>query len=163
MKTRSAASQFTVLAARSVACLLAFITPAVLAQERTPRHDDPVAAVLARVPQKARARPNPFEGDPTAAAAGKKLFEQHCAECHGERADGGRRGPSLRADGVRQAMPGEIFWTVTNGVVRRGMPAWSKLPEPQRWQIITFLGQVGGQTETGNGSSGSVKVTPGRD
>ena len=30
-------------------------------------------------------------------------------------------------------------WLITNGVVRRGMPAWSKLPEPQRWQIIVFL------------------------
>jgi hypothetical protein len=37
------------------------------------------------------------------------------------------------------ATPGEIFWVVTNGVVRHGMPSWSKLPEAQRWQIVTFL------------------------
>lgn len=30
-------------------------------------------------------------------------------------------------------------WILTNGVVRRGMPVWSKLPEPQRWQLVSFL------------------------
>jgi hypothetical protein len=32
-----------------------------------------------------------------------------------------------------------LFWILTNGVVRQGMPVWSKLPEPQRWQIVTFV------------------------
>ena len=160
MKTRSAASRFTALAALSVACLLALIRPAVFAQERKPRHDESLAVVLARVPEKARARRNPFENDPAAVAAGRKLFEQHCAECHGESAGGSRRGPSLRADGVQQAMPGEIFWTVTNGVVRRGMPAWSKLPEPQRWQIITFLRQSGGRTGNRKRESGLCSCDP---
>jgi hypothetical protein len=28
---------------------------------------------------------------------------------------------------------------LTNGVVRHGMPVWSKLPEPQRRQIVSYL------------------------
>jgi len=32
-----------------------------------------------------------------------------------------------------------LFWILNNGVVRRGMPVWSKLREPERWQIVTFL------------------------
>jgi mono/diheme cytochrome c family protein len=96
-------------------------------------------AEFAKVPEKARAQRNPFETDPSAVAAGKKLFEQHCAECHGTTAEGGRKAPNLRAEEVQQATPGTLFWILTNGVVRRGMPVWSKLPEPQRWQIITFL------------------------
>jgi len=96
-------------------------------------------AEFAKVPEKARAQHNPFETDPSAVAAGKKLFEQHCAECHGATAEGGRKAPNLRAEEVQQATPGTLFWILTNGVVRRGMPVWSKLPEPQRWQIITFL------------------------
>jgi mono/diheme cytochrome c family protein len=47
--------------------------------------------------------------------------------------------PSLRADPVRQATPGTLFWILTNGVVRRGMPVWSKLPEPQRWQLVSYV------------------------
>ena len=47
--------------------------------------------------------------------------------------------PSLLTDPVQQATPGTLFWILTNGVVRRGMPVWSKLPEPQRWQIVSYL------------------------
>ena len=96
-------------------------------------------AALADAPAKARERKNPFEGDPQALAAGGKLFEQHCAECHGMKAGGTRKGPSLLQEEVQQATPGTLFWILSNGVVRRGMPVWSKLPEPQRWQIVTFL------------------------
>lgn len=94
---------------------------------------------MANVPEKARDRANPLETDPHAPAAGRKLFAQHCSECHGNSAEGGRRGPSLRATQVRTATPGTLFWVLTNGVVRRGMPVWSKLPEPQRWQIVSYL------------------------
>jgi mono/diheme cytochrome c family protein len=96
-------------------------------------------AALAEAPEKARQRKNPFEGDPQALAAGGKLFQQHCAECHGEKAGGARKGPSLLHEEVKQATPGTLFWILSNGVVRRGMPVWSKLPEQQRWQIVTFL------------------------
>lgn len=94
---------------------------------------------LAKVPEKDRNRSNPMEADAHALAAGQKLFEQHCATCHGNNAAGGRKGPSLRAPEVRSATPGALFWILTNGVVRRGMPVWSKLPEQQRWQIVSYL------------------------
>lgn len=96
-------------------------------------------AEFAKVPEQARARRNPLETDPDAVAAGKKLFGQHCAECHGTTAEGGKKAPNLRADEVQKAAPGTLFWILTNGVVRRGMPVWSKLPEPERWQIVTFI------------------------
>jgi mono/diheme cytochrome c family protein len=98
---------------------------------------------LTKAPKKAVNRRNPLEYDPGAAAAGANLFEQHCAECHGTTAEGSRKAPSLRAGPVQQATPGTLFWILTNGVVRRGMPVWSKLPEPQRWQIVTYLKSFG--------------------
>lgn len=94
---------------------------------------------IAQAPQKARAKQNPLERDPEAVTAGGILFEQHCAECHGEKGEGSRKGPSLRAAQIQNAEPGTIFWILTNGVVRKGMPVWSKLPEPQRWQIVSFI------------------------
>jgi len=96
-------------------------------------------AELAKVPEKARAKSNPLESDPDAVASGGKLFEQHCSECHGMKAQGTRRGPSLLKEQVQQATPGAIFWILSNGVVRRGMPDWSKLPVPERWQIVAFI------------------------
>jgi mono/diheme cytochrome c family protein len=100
-------------------------------------------AELAKAPHKARARHNPLEADIEAISAGRNLFEQHCVECHGASAEGGKRGPSLRVEQVQNAEPGAIFWLLTNGVVRRGMPVWSKLPEPQRWQLVTYIKSLG--------------------
>jgi mono/diheme cytochrome c family protein len=71
--------------------------------------------------------------------AGKKLFQEHCAQCHGEAAKGGPRAPSLHLAEVANRTAGEIFWLLTNGVIRRGMPDWSKLPEPERWQLTAYI------------------------
>jgi mono/diheme cytochrome c family protein len=130
------------------ALILALGVPAVWAQKENSaatktKKDSSVYAELAKAPRKAAARRNPLEGDPEAVAAGANLFELHCAECHGETAEGGRKGPSLRAGEVQQSPPGTLFWILTNGVVRRGMPVWSKLPEPQRWQIVTYVKSLG--------------------
>ena len=98
-----------------------------------------IYAEIEKAPDKARARQNPLKNDREAIAAGGILFAQHCAECHGSKAEGRKRGPSLLVSEVQSAEPGAIFWILTNGVVRRGMPVWSKLPEPQRWQLVSFL------------------------
>jgi len=108
-----------------------------------------VYAALAEAPEKARASKNPFEGDAQSVAAGAKLFEQHCAECHGQKAGGTKHGVSLLRDEVQQASPGTLFWILTNGVVRRGMPVWSKLPEAQRWQLVTFLQSLSRRGDSG--------------
>lgn len=117
-----------------------------------PKDDKTDFAALALVPEKMRTRNNPLENDPDAAAAGGKLFERHCAGCHGTNADGGKKGANLRAKEIQQATPGTLFWVLTNGVVRRGMPVWSKLPEPQRWQLVTFLKTLGSLAHAGPGS-----------
>lgn len=105
---------------------------------RNPHHEQTFAA-LAKVPDKARARLNPLGSDPEAVLAGKMLYMEHCAECHGSTAEGGRKAPSLRSEEVRHATSGTLFWILSNGVVRRGMPDWSRLPVPERWQIVAFL------------------------
>jgi mono/diheme cytochrome c family protein len=67
------------------------------------------------------------------------LFSQNCASCHGDNATGKGNHPSLRSERVRSATPGELQWLLTNGSMKNGMPSWSKLPEQQRWQIVTYL------------------------
>jgi mono/diheme cytochrome c family protein len=111
--------------------------------QNSPRGKADVYAELGKAPEKARSRLNPLENDPDAAVAGRLLFEDHCAACHGEDAKGGKKAPSLRAPEVQNAAPGTIFWVLTNGVVRRGMPVWSRLPEPQRWQLVRYLKSLG--------------------
>jgi mono/diheme cytochrome c family protein len=140
MKTqRRTPLRLAALAVLVVTTRLVLDTSFVLAWREGPQQGPSVYAELNRVPEKARAKRNPFEGDSKGIAAGKKLFAQHCAECHGDQGQGSKRGPSLRAEEVQQAPPGALFWTLSNGIVRRGMPDWSKLPEPERWQIVTYI------------------------
>jgi len=109
-----------------------------------------VYAELEKAPAKYRVKPNPLTKEKNAVAAGKVLFEEHCAECHGENAIGSKKAPSLRAKEVQEVPPGTLFWILTNGIVRKGMPVWSKLPEPQRWQLVTYVQSLGPAEATEN-------------
>jgi len=125
-----------------VACLFGFNARVASAQENNPpmannqkwNYDE-----IKEAPEKARTLQNPLEKDHDAVLAGGKLFERNCAGCHGLKGEGGKRAPSLLREEIQQASPGALFWVLTNGVVWHGMPVWSKLPELQRWQIVTFL------------------------
>ena len=86
---------------------------------------------------------NPYAGQADAIAAGSRLFADHCAKCHGDDALGRKKRPSLRTPEVQHAKDGEIFWLLRNGDLRHGMPSWSSLPEPTRWQIIAFVKSLG--------------------
>ena len=139
-----------------------FLVGLALAQiTRTP---NPVYAPLANAPRKAASRSNPLQNDASAVAGGAKLFSLYCAECHGEMAEGGKKAPSLLADEVQQSAPGAIFWLLTNGVVRHGMPVWSKLPEPQRWQLVSYIKSLNPKpdpgTEKRSKESNSTSSTP---
>jgi mono/diheme cytochrome c family protein len=90
-----------------------------------------------------RRKTNPYGKQPDAIAAGAKLFADHCAKCHGTDALGRGKRPSLRSPEVQQAADGEIFWLLKNGDLRHGMPSWSSLPEPSRWQIIAYVKSLG--------------------
>jgi mono/diheme cytochrome c family protein len=95
--------------------------------------------LLQRTPASAAARTNPYEGQDHARRAGRKLFAQHCAACHGEQAQGRGKAPPLAQPSVHAAAPGILFHAITNGSLRVGMPSFAAIPEPQRWQIITYL------------------------
>jgi mono/diheme cytochrome c family protein len=94
---------------------------------------------LPKVPEKDRTRANPYENDGQAVLVGQKLFQQHCASCHGATAEGKGKRPNLHSDTIRSAKPGELQWLLTNGYLAKGMPSWSRLPEQQRWQLVTYL------------------------
>jgi mono/diheme cytochrome c family protein len=96
-------------------------------------------AWLLKVPEKDRLRINPLAQDAPTVAAGALIFAQHCASCHGNEAEGIGHHPSLRTTRVHEASDGELQWLLRNGSLAHGMPAWSGLPEAQRWQVIRYL------------------------
>ena len=105
---------------------------------------------LAQVPDADRLRPNPYAGQVDAVAGGSRLFADHCAKCHGPDALGRGKRPSLRSKEVQTATDGQIFWLLKNGNRRRGMPSWSSLPEPSRWQLVAYVKSLGESTSESN-------------
>ena len=97
------------------------------------------ASLVERVPATAARSGNPLEGSEPALRAGAKLYARECAACHGSNREGIGKAPSLHQAEVYAAPPGVLFWILRNGSLERGMPSFAHLPEPQRWQIITFL------------------------
>jgi mono/diheme cytochrome c family protein len=89
----------------------------------------------------AAARKNPLANRSDAVAGGKNVFLRECAQCHGAQGLGGRRkrAPDLTASEVQEQADGALFWKITNGNPRHGMPEWSRLPEGVRWQLVLFL------------------------
>ena len=111
---------------------------------------------LMHVPEADRARVNPYAERADAVAAGGKLYQQHCASCHGEDAAGLGKRPSLRSARVQGAKDGELFWLLQNGNLAKGMPTWAALPEPMRWQIVTYLKSLQGPRTDATGRSSSA-------
>jgi mono/diheme cytochrome c family protein len=100
-------------------------------------------ALLRKTQRPDRALANPYAGKDGARLAGMKLFQRHCAECHGDAGVGAADTPSLQTELVRSAAPGTLFIFLKNGNLRRGMPSWSGLPDARVWQIVTYLNSIG--------------------
>ena len=94
---------------------------------------------LRQAPAAAQSRQNPYAGRPEAVLAGRKLFLRHCAQCHGLDGRGARKAPDLHSPIIQDASPGTLFWFLKNGNLKEGMPSWSRLPDQQRWQLVTYL------------------------
>ena len=132
-------------------CGLLFVSVAVALRAQNnqgQKEQESVYAELGKAPAKYQQMPNPMVNDPDAAVAGGILFEEHCEGCHGKEGIGGKKAPTLRAPELRNATPGAIFWILSNGVIRKKMPVWSKLPEPERWQLVSYIRALNGQTKS---------------
>jgi len=77
---------------------------------------------------------------------GAAIYEDRCADCHGERGRGNgpsavdleRKPSNLTDPSCGRQSDGALFWKITKG--RRPMPAYEKkLKEEERWQLVHFL------------------------
>jgi glucose/arabinose dehydrogenase len=98
-----------------------------------------VDAKFHNAPASARATKNPYEGQPAAVLAGKKLYARNCLSCHGRTLKGTGNVPSLVDGKLDSVTSGEVFWFITRGDKDNGMPSWASLPVRQRWQVVTYV------------------------
>ena len=90
-------------------------------------------------PPSVASRANPLASRPGTVAGGKKLFHERCSVCHADDGTGTSRGPNLTTGRVLGQSDGELFWKISSGNTRTGMPTFSFLPEVQRWQLVLYL------------------------
>jgi len=99
-----------------------------------------------KAPASAKNITNPLKNNSEATAEGKKLYENMCVVCHGNKGKGdGIAGMTLkpRPANLTQALvqdqtDGEIYWKVTEG--RAPMASYKELlTEQQRWQLVNYI------------------------
>ena len=104
-----------------------------------------------QVPADAAKLTSPLKDKPDAAKAGRELYLQKCADCHGKKGQGNgwmsgntkRDGKTLAPTNLASKMvqansDGELFWKITNG--RSPMPAHRiRFDDEQRWYIVAYL------------------------
>jgi mono/diheme cytochrome c family protein len=105
-------------------------------------------------PASAKKLNNPMAANQENIDAGRALFNRNCASCHGE--DGKAKTDLAGAMKVRptdltdKAMhgitDGEIYWVISNGIKKSGMPAFSAKTKPdERWQMVVFVKHLMGE------------------
>jgi cytochrome c oxidase cbb3-type subunit 3 len=72
---------------------------------------------------------------------GKKVFmDNNCGSCHRNDGGGNTIGPNLTDEyWLHGGHIKDVFATVRNGVVDKGMPAWGKSLKPQQVRDVTFF------------------------
>jgi len=110
-------------------------------QKAQPPADQALTAPEASAaPAVAEAASNPYRDDAAAIGAGRDLYGQRCAACHGPGLKGG-----FAPDLSRWADSDEkLFELIHDGRLAAGMPGFSPLGAERIWQIVSYIasGQV---------------------
>ncbi len=96
-------------------------------------------------PPAAQKLKNPMQRTKDTLSAGRQLFVQQCASCHGMYGEGdgpaakGLNPPPANLRAMAGQHPdGDFFWKIANG--RGPMPAFKgRLTDEQIWQLVTYI------------------------
>lgn len=118
-------------------------------------HSAPVAwflhtTMIRSVGHYAKEHPVPASFSSTQMQEGFRLYDTHCAECHGgpgiaraQWVNGLTPGPPYLIDAARRWTPAELHFIVANGVKMTAMPAWEMSQPPEHIAaIVAFLEQL---------------------
>jgi cytochrome c oxidase cbb3-type subunit 3 len=115
------------------------VGPVGIGKGRIAAYESEMAAFYAAHPKPSAVDPSSLaalERNPQALNLGKATFTQNCAACH--RADGGGMiGPNLTDQyWIHGPQITDIYRTVTDGVMAKGMPAWGKMLKPDQLSAV---------------------------
>jgi len=105
------------------------------------------------VPVTEKAQKNPLTASDANLAAARKVYDDQCANCHGDRGKGDGPdammydpSPSDLTDPNKagKRSDGELFFQITEG--KKPMPSFKKkLTEEQRWQLVLLVRSLAAQ------------------
>jgi mono/diheme cytochrome c family protein len=110
-----------------------------------------VAAAHAQSNPDAAAIKNPVAATAESVADGKRLYQRHCASCHGTNAEGGAGNDLIPAapdltdkEWKRGGSDGEIFSAIRNGVPPdlNMIPFGDQLKDPDIWNVVNYLRSI---------------------
>jgi len=124
-------------------CLLSLVARDLQEHPASGTHHHPQAA----------ANKNPVPADAKSVAAGQKLFEKYCTNCHGDKGKGdGMEGEELNprpadltdAEWKHGDTDGEIYTVIRDGVKGTGMKAFgSKMTSHELWDVVNYVRSLG--------------------
>jgi mono/diheme cytochrome c family protein len=83
---------------------------------------------------------NPLAGNPVAIQNGARLFDQICAQCHGNGAVGDARAPALNLGTFSHGGgDADIFKTIRQGVPGTEMDAYRDYTDDEVWQLVAYI------------------------
>lgn len=86
---------------------------------------------------------HPVQGEASDTAAGKKLFEPHCAVCHGIEGRGGGRGPNLNRVHLEHAPDDAVLKSVIEDGIPPEMPAAWYMSEKDVNNVVAYVRSLG--------------------
>jgi len=123
-----------------------------------------------KVPARAARRENPVASDEKSIAAGKKLYAQECADCHGGSGRGDGAGardleldapmPDLSDPRMWKQSDGSLFFKITKG--REPMPGAEELSEEQRWHVVNYVRTLAPKPRGGGGDGDDAQAAKGK-
>ncbi len=82
---------------------------------------------------------NPLSRDAAAVQAGRGLYQQRCAVCHGQDARGSMASNLVRSRIVARGSDAALFRILARGIPGTEMPPQADLEEIQVWQVVSYL------------------------
>ena len=99
----------------------------------------------------AAAMKNPVPASAESIDAGKRLYQRHCASCHGANAEGGAGNDLIPAapdltdkEWKHGGSDGEIFSAIRNGIPPdlNMVPFGDQLKDPEIWSVVNYIRSV---------------------
>jgi len=106
------------------------------------------AAATAQGNPDAAAVKNPVPASAESIDAGKRLYQRHCASCHGANAEGGAGNDLIPAapdltdrEWKHGGSDGEIFSAIKNGIPPElnMVPFGDQLKDPEIWSVVNYI------------------------